>query len=46
LSINVAEHLSTAMFTHAGLSTRNRGKACIKVFLYCQGHVIYSLWRR
>jgi len=28
--------------THAGLTTRYRKKGCKNVFLYCQGHAIYT----
>jgi len=34
-----------AAFTHAGFTPGTERKACIKVFLCCQVHAIYSLWR-
>jgi len=34
-----------AAFTHAGLTTRYRTESLFKLFLCCQGHAIYSLWR-
>jgi len=31
-----------AAFTHAGLTIRHRTK---RMFVFCQGHILYSLWR-
>jgi len=45
LLIVIRTALSYAAFAHTGLTPGTERKACMKVFLCCQGHAIYGLWR-